>query len=62
MRQLRKQNKLFKSQKTFLLPKIEKAGLRLMLVPELRQRVYKANMDLPVHGLVKFYMGKCVSY
>ena len=28
-----------------------------MLVPELRQRVYKANMDLPVHGLVKFTWG-----
>ena len=28
-----------------------------MLVPELRQRVYKANMDLQVHDLVKFTWG-----
>ena len=28
-----------------------------MLVPELRERVYKANMELPEHGLVKFTWG-----
>lgn len=28
-----------------------------MLVPELRQRVYEANMNLPEHGLVKFTWG-----
>lgn len=28
-----------------------------MLVPELRKRVYKANMELPEHGLVKFTWG-----
>ena len=28
-----------------------------MLVPELRQRVYMANLDLPVHGLVIFTWG-----
>lgn len=28
-----------------------------MLVPELRERVYKANMELPDHGLVKFTWG-----
>ena len=28
-----------------------------MLVPELRERVYKANMALPEHGLVKFTWG-----
>lgn len=28
-----------------------------MLVPELRKRVYDANMELPVHGLVKFTWG-----
>ena len=28
-----------------------------MLLPELRERVYKANCDLPKHGLVKFTWG-----
>lgn len=28
-----------------------------MLLEEMRKRVYKANMDLPKHGLVKFTWG-----
>ena len=29
------------------------------MLEELKQRVYEANMQLPAHGLVTFYMGKC---